>query len=153
MPQPGLHATLATSLACPASFPTKLGLDPYPTTPRKDDFSMLPSTVTKTVTRRKSRKQLILTTQSSSGKAPTWKIAKNKPGSAIREGGPRRLVSHAWRAATRQLLKNAKQPVLRDKRTISPRNGSDCQRTPPGFCKQKKFSRQKSALWEDIPSG
>ena len=44
---------------------------------------------------------------------------QNKPLSAIREGGPRRLVSHAWRPATRQLLKTADKPVLRDKQINS----------------------------------
>src|SRR5207247_2216630 len=94
----------------------------------------LPSTVTKPVTSQEISKALILTTQYSFfGKYPFWKIAQNKPGSAIREGGPRRRVSHAWRAATQQLLKNADQPVLRDKPIISPRNVPDGETTPPGF--------------------
>src|SRR5437867_2217288 len=58
------------------------------------------------------------------------KIAQNKPRSTIREGGPRRPVSHDWRAATQQLLKNAKQPVLRDKQIFSPRTVSDGGTTP-----------------------
>src|SRR5207249_6697511 len=48
-------------------------------------------------------------------------------------GGPRRLVSHARRAATQQLLKNADQPVLREKSDISPRNVPDNETTPQGF--------------------
>jgi len=77
---------------------------------------------------------LILTTQKNCfEKKSIQKIAKNKPGSAIREEGPRRRVSHAWRAATQQLLKNADQPVLRDKPIISPGNGSDGETSPPGF--------------------
>src|SRR5438034_6750839 len=58
-------------------------------------------------------------------------IVQNTPGSAIREGGPRRLVSHAWRAATQQLLKRADKPVLRDKQIFSPRKVSDGGTTPP----------------------
>jgi len=57
-------------------------------------------------------------------------IVQNKPGSAIREGGPRRLVSHGWRAATWQLLKTADKPVLQHKPIISPRNASDSERPP-----------------------
>src|SRR5437773_11319251 len=34
-------------------------------------------------------------------------IVQNKPASAIRERGPRRLVLQAWSAATEQLLKRA----------------------------------------------
>src|SRR5205809_1720007 len=45
-------------------------------------------------------------------------------------GGPRRLVSQAWRAATRQLLKTADKPVLQHNPIISPRNASDGERPP-----------------------
>src|SRR5437764_15480396 len=108
---------------------------------------LLPSTVTKTVTGRKSRKQLILTTQKSCfEKKSIRKIAQNKPGSAIREGGPRRLVSHAWRAATRQLLKTADQPILREKSDISPRNVPDSETTRPGSENKKFPATQTSSL-------
>ena len=95
---------------------------------------LLPSTVTKPITSREISNVLTLATQNTSFmRVQIWKIAQNKLRSAIREGGPRRLVSHAWRAATRQLLKTADQPILREKSDISPRNVPDNETTPPGF--------------------
>jgi len=50
---------------------------------------------------------------------------QNKPWSAIREGGPARRVSHAWRPATRQLRKTTDKPVPRDKPINSPKTVPD----------------------------
>src|SRR5436190_22384201 len=61
---------------------------------------------------------------------PNGGIAQNKPRSPIGEGGPRRLVWHDWRAATRQLMKTADKPVLQHKPIISRRTVPDGKTTP-----------------------
>src|SRR6059036_360338 len=66
-------------------------------------------------------------------------IVQNKPGSAIREGGPRRRVSHALRATTWQLLKTADKPVLQHKPIISPRKLFRQGETPLQEFRNKKF--------------
>src|SRR5213592_1948189 len=87
---------------------------------------------TKPVTRIEISKALMLTTQQLFGKHPIWKIAQNTPGSAIREGSHRAPYSRL-QSPPEHLLKTGDKPVLREKSIISPRDGSDCKRTPPGI--------------------
>src|SRR5207247_9090554 len=75
--------------------------------------------------RRDSRSQ-----QTHKAPYPSIEIVQNKPGLAIREGGPTRRVSHAWRPATRQLRKTADKPVLRDTPIHLAQTSSRQRRTP-----------------------